>query len=94
MKASPLSFAGPRRVNAPGIAFEALPPIDAVLVSHCHYDHLDVATLSRLAARDAPQVITPLGNDVTMRGHDTAIRAEAIDWDCDELRLHARRFDR
>jgi len=45
-----VSFAGPQRVNDPGIAFEALPLINAVLVSHCHYDHLDLPTLSRLAA--------------------------------------------
>ncbi|WEF51856.1 MBL fold metallo-hydrolase [[Pseudomonas] carboxydohydrogena] len=79
-RASPFSFAGPKRVNDPGIAFDALPPIDAVLVSHGHYDHLDMRTLSRLAAKFSPRVITPLGNDVTMRGHDDAIRAEAHDW--------------
>ena len=62
-RASPVGFAGPKRVNDPGIAFDALPPIDAVLVSHGHYDHLDVATLSRLAATHRPRVITPLGND-------------------------------
>lgn len=79
-RASPFSFAGPKRHNDPGIAFEALPPVDAVLVSHGHYDHLDVATLSRLQAEFAPRVITPLGNDVTMRAADAAIRAEAFDW--------------
>ena len=42
------SFVGPKRVNAPGIAFADLPPIDVVLVSHNHYDHLDLATLARL----------------------------------------------
>jgi L-ascorbate metabolism protein UlaG (beta-lactamase superfamily) len=77
---SPVSFAGPLRVNDPGIAFEALPPINAVLVSHCHYDHLDLPTLSRLAAAHRPRVITPLGNDAIMRGHDPAIAAEAYDW--------------
>ena len=54
-RVSPVSFAGPRRVNDPGIPFEALPQIDAVLVSHCHYDHLDLATLSRLAATHRPR---------------------------------------
>jgi L-ascorbate metabolism protein UlaG (beta-lactamase superfamily) len=49
-------------------------------VSHGHYDHLDVATLSKLAAKFSPRVITPLGNDVTMRGADDAIKAEAFDW--------------
>ena len=76
-RVSPLSFAGPRRVNDPGIAFEALPDIDAVLVSHCHYDHLDVATLSRLAAVHNARVVTPLGNDTIMKDYDPAIRAEA-----------------
>lgn len=79
-RASPLRFAGPKRVNDPGIAFDALPPIDVVLVSHCHYDHLDVATLSRLAAAHRPRVVTPLGNDTIMRNHDPAIAAEAYDW--------------
>jgi L-ascorbate metabolism protein UlaG (beta-lactamase superfamily) len=79
-RASPFSFAGPKRVNDPGIAFEALPPIDAVLVSHCHYDHLDVATLSRLAAAHRCRIVTPLGNDTIMRQHDPAIAAEAHDW--------------
>ena len=79
-RASPFSFAGPRRHNDPGIAFDALPKIDIVLVSHGHYDHLDLATLSRLQAKFAPRVITPLGNDVTMRSADSAIKAEAFDW--------------
>src|SRR5216683_6659318 len=79
-RVSPVSFAGPKRVNDPGIPFEALPPIDIVLVSHCHYDHLDVDTLSKLAAKFSPRVITPLGNDVTMRSANEAIRAEAFDW--------------
>ena len=80
-RASPFTFIGPKRVNDPGIPFEALPPIDVVLVSHGHYDHLDVATLSRLAAAHRPRVITPLGNDVVMHEYDSGIRAEAHDWD-------------
>jgi L-ascorbate metabolism protein UlaG (beta-lactamase superfamily) len=79
-RASPFTFAGPKRHNDPGIAFDALPKIDIVLVSHGHYDHLDVATLSKLAAKFSPRVITPLGNDITMQAADTAIKAEAFDW--------------
>jgi L-ascorbate metabolism protein UlaG (beta-lactamase superfamily) len=79
-RASPFSFIGPKRVNDPGIAFANLPPIDAVLVSHGHYDHLDVATLSQLAAAHRPRVITPLGNDTIMRNHDDAIAAQGHDW--------------
>src|SRR5262249_47538227 len=55
-RASPFRRIGPRRVNDPGIEFADLPPIDAVLVSHAHYDHLDVSTLSRLAAAHRPRV--------------------------------------
>jgi L-ascorbate metabolism protein UlaG (beta-lactamase superfamily) len=79
-RASPFSFIGPKRANPPGIAFDDLPPIDTVLVSHGHYDHLDVETLSRLWQRDRPQIITPLGNDATIRGHDAAIEVTTADW--------------
>lgn len=79
-RVSPVSFAGPKRVNPPGIDFGDLPGIDLVLVSHGHYDHLDLATLSRLQAAHAPRVITPLGQDLVMKAHDPAIRAEAHDW--------------
>ncbi|MBL0916031.1 MAG: MBL fold metallo-hydrolase, partial [Sphingopyxis sp.] len=44
-RASPLSFAGPRRVTTPGIRLDDLPPIDVILLSHNHYDHLDMAAL-------------------------------------------------
>lgn len=79
-RASPFSFAGPRRANAPGIAFEDLPPIDVVLVSHGHYDHLDVETLARLWQRDRPRIIAPLGNDATIQAHDPSIAVTTGDW--------------
>jgi L-ascorbate metabolism protein UlaG (beta-lactamase superfamily) len=87
-RVSPFGFVGPKRVNDPGIAFADLPPIDVVLVSHAHYDHLDVATLSRLAAAHRPRVVTPLGNDAIMRAHDAAVAAEAYDWG-DRIKLAA-----
>ena len=79
-RASPLSFIGPKRVTDPGIAFADLPPIDAVLVTHNHYDHLDTATLARLAETHRPRVVTPLGNDAIMRAAVPAIRVQAHDW--------------
>ncbi len=79
-RASPASWAGPARVNPPGIDFDNLPPIDAVLVTHNHYDHLDLGTLSRLNARWRPRILTPLGNDKIMRAHDRALQPEAHDW--------------
>ncbi len=79
-RASPVSFAGPRRVNAPGVAFEDLPKIDAVLLTHNHYDHMDMATLARLVARFGPRIITPLGNDAIIREAIEAARLQAVDW--------------
>ncbi|HEX2019584.1 MAG TPA: MBL fold metallo-hydrolase [Aurantimonas sp.] len=79
-RASPVSFAGPRRKNAPGIAFDDLPRIDIVLVSHNHYDHLDRATLLRLWERDAPVFVTPLGNDGVIRGGDRQMTIATADW--------------
>lgn len=79
-RASPVAFAGPRRATAPGIAFDDLPPIDAVLLSHCHYDHLDVATLRRLHARDAPLIALPLGNDAIVGRAVPGARMAAGDW--------------
>ncbi|RWX69039.1 hypothetical protein EN780_07555, partial [Mesorhizobium sp. M4B.F.Ca.ET.089.01.1.1] len=79
-RVSPLSFAGPKRVNAPGIAFSQLPPIDLVLVSHNHYDHLDLATLKRLKAKHDPLVITPLGNDAIIDAAVPGMRLSAHDW--------------
>ncbi|HEX9819786.1 MAG TPA: MBL fold metallo-hydrolase [Methylomirabilota bacterium] len=60
-RASPVSFAGPRRVTPPGLRFEDLPPVHLVLISHDHYDHLDVATVKRLAAVHRPRFYVPLG---------------------------------
>ncbi|KRB62800.1 hypothetical protein ASE04_01065 [Rhizobium sp. Root708] len=79
-RASPFAFAGPKRVVAPGIAFEDLPPIDLVLVSHNHYDHLDVATLRRLQAKHRPHVVTPLGNDTIIRRAAPTMQVTAMDW--------------
>ncbi len=60
-RASPVMFAGPRRVTPPGLRFEDLPPIHLVLISHDHYDHLDVATVRRLHAAHRPRFVVPLG---------------------------------
>lgn len=61
-RTSPLSFAGPARVRGPGLAWEKLPKVDVVLVSHNHYDHLDLDTLVRLEKRDQPLFLVPLGD--------------------------------
>lgn len=58
-RASPLSSVGPRRRRKPGISWDDLPSIDAVLITHNHYDHLDLPTLRRLAAFREPMFIVP-----------------------------------
>lgn len=75
--AGPFGF-GPRRVAAPAVAFDALPPIDIVLVSHNHYDHMDLATLVRLWRRDRPLILTSLGNDALIRS--AGAEATGLDW--------------
>ncbi len=80
-RASPVQFAGPRRWVPPGIAFEDLPPLDVIVQSHNHYDHLDSSTVRRLT-RTHPNAawIVPLGlASFVQRG----ARADAIaelDW--------------
>jgi L-ascorbate metabolism protein UlaG (beta-lactamase superfamily) len=86
-RVSPVPFAGPRRHHAPGVAFDALPPIDLVLLTHDHYDHLDLPTLRRLAARHGAPVVTGLGNAAYLaaRGLPGAVE---LDWG-DEVTLAA-----
>lgn len=79
-RCSPVSFAGPKRVNPPGIALADLPAVDLVLVSHNHYDHLDTATLQRLAAAHDPLVLTALGNDTVIASEAPDVRVVARDW--------------
>jgi L-ascorbate metabolism protein UlaG (beta-lactamase superfamily) len=78
-RASPLSWAGPKRHRSPGLKFEDLPPIDIVLVSHNHYDHLDIQTLLRLHADHHPRFVIGLGNlaFLTARGINDVVE---LDW--------------
>ena len=78
-RVSPLRRWGPRRVRAPGLAFEALPPLQLVLISHNHYDHLDIATLRRLEHAHHPRFITGLGNRVFLEGFGLNSVRE-LDW--------------
>lgn len=79
-RASPVQFAGPKRVNPPGIAFDNLPKIDAVLITHNHYDHLDLNSVHRIFDRDRCRIIAPLGNDAIIRAKRPDIAVEAHDW--------------
>ncbi|WP_376091158.1 MBL fold metallo-hydrolase [Roseomonas sp. CCTCC AB2023176] len=75
-RCSPLSFLGPRRVRRPGLALDALPPLDAVLLSHNHYDHMDLPTLRRLRA---PLILTGLGNTAIL-DRAGVVGGEDLDW--------------
>ncbi len=68
-RSSPLSWAGPKRVRSPGIAFNDLPPIDLVLISHNHYDHLDIDTLKLLNKRDHPLFVVGQKNGELLKAH-------------------------
>ncbi|WP_316353716.1 MBL fold metallo-hydrolase [Candidatus Trichorickettsia mobilis] len=79
-RASPFNWAGPKRVCAPGIQLEHLPPIDIILITHNHYDHLDLKTLGDLWIRDKPKIIVPLGNDTIIKNYNRNIQVTARDW--------------
>jgi L-ascorbate metabolism protein UlaG (beta-lactamase superfamily) len=61
-RASPFRWIGPKRVRRPGVAFDDLPKIDLILLSHNHYDHLDLRTLKKLGERFGPRVFVAAGD--------------------------------
>lgn len=75
----PTSVLGQRRHKPAGISFAALPPIDLVLISHNHYDHLDLPTLQMLQRRDAPLILCGLGTARLLREHGVP-RGRDLDW--------------
>jgi L-ascorbate metabolism protein UlaG (beta-lactamase superfamily) len=68
-RCSPFKWLGPRRVALPGIKFEDLPPIDIVLISHNHYDHMDLPTIKLLNKMHHPQFVVSLGNQKYLQKH-------------------------
>jgi L-ascorbate metabolism protein UlaG (beta-lactamase superfamily) len=76
---SPSPMFGPARHRPPGIRFDDLPPIDVVLVSHDHYDHMDLPTLRSLTERFHPRILTGLGNARYLADHGVP-GAQEIDW--------------
>jgi L-ascorbate metabolism protein UlaG (beta-lactamase superfamily) len=78
-RASPFRWIGPKRVRKPGVAFEDLPAIDIILLSHNHYDHLDIATLAQLRQRFAPAVLAAAG-DGRLLGPIGFKRMHELDW--------------
>ena len=78
--AGPMSWLGPRRYTAPGMPIDALPPIDLVLLSHDHYDHLDDVSVRRIAAaHPGAHWVTSLGVAPLLRARGVQ-RATELDW--------------
>ena len=80
-RCSPSQLAGPRRLHEPPVGLHELPPIDAVVISHDHYDHLDMATVQHLAERHAATFVVPLGVGAHLeRWGVPADRVTELDW--------------
>lgn len=80
-RASPFNFIGPKRVTPPGIKLKDLPKIDVILISHNHYDHLDIATIATLWKLHKPIIITPLKNDLILKKHIPNIEVITLNWE-------------
>jgi L-ascorbate metabolism protein UlaG (beta-lactamase superfamily) len=78
-RTSPFQWAGPKRMRPPGIRFEDLPKIDYVLISHNHYDHLDINTMLRVWKEHEPMVICPLGVGAFLNNHGISNTID-LDW--------------
>ncbi len=78
-RTSPVSFAGPKRVRLPGVRIEDLPKIDLVLISHNHYDHLDISSVKALEKKFSPQFIVPLGDKKVLESENVKKVLE-MDW--------------
>jgi len=82
-RASPFDLLGPKRVTPPAIRMDSLPPIDVILISHNHYDHLDIESLGKLyrrtASRNPPRILAGLGNSGLFRKHKLHNHAD-LDW--------------
>jgi L-ascorbate metabolism protein UlaG (beta-lactamase superfamily) len=76
-RASPFTWIGPKRVKLPGVKIEDIPPIDIILISHNHYDHMDIETLKFFNKRDKPQVVVGLGSSEYL---DEISNIKELDW--------------
>jgi L-ascorbate metabolism protein UlaG (beta-lactamase superfamily) len=84
-RASPVGFSGPKRIRPPGIRYEDLPGIDIILLTHNHYDHLDISTLKKLARDFNPVIYCPLGVDLFLEKRGIS-NTRVMDW-WDELQI-------
>jgi L-ascorbate metabolism protein UlaG (beta-lactamase superfamily) len=80
-RAGPVSIAGPHRMRPPGIRFEDLPSINIILLTHNHYDHLDIQTLKKLSAKFNPKIYCPLGVGLYLKNEGVGNVTEMDWWD-------------
>lgn len=78
-RVSPFTWAGPQRMTAPGIRFEELPRIDVVVLTHNHYDHLDIATMRMIFGAHHPRIFVPLGVRAFLE-QQSVRGSEEVDW--------------
>jgi L-ascorbate metabolism protein UlaG (beta-lactamase superfamily) len=78
-RTSPFQFAGPKRMKQPGIRFDDLPKIDYIILSHNHYDHLDIDTVRKIYKIHQPKIITPLGVKAFLDNNQVT-SATDLDW--------------
>ena len=78
-RVSPVTWAGPKRHQKPGVAFEDMPKIDLILISHNHFDHMDIETLERFAKRDQSKILFGLGSKYYLKKTSQKNSIE-LDW--------------
>ena len=88
-RVSPVSCVGPQRVVDPGIKFEDLPKIDVIVISHNHYDHLDIKTIEKLNERFSPMVLIPVGDKELIESIGITNVQELDWWDSVQLNPNA-----
>ena len=89
-RVSPVSFAGPRRYRPAGLTTSSLPTIDVVLISHTHFDHLDIRSLKALSKRDNPLILAPLNNGGVINRVTQRPAVELSWWDTHQLENNTR----
>ena len=80
-RVSPVSFAGPKRYRPAGLTIDELPSIDIILISHTHYDHLDLRSIRKLCERDNPSIVAPLNNGAIINPVSATATVELNWWD-------------
>ncbi|MCK4911278.1 MAG: MBL fold metallo-hydrolase [Thermodesulfovibrionales bacterium] len=78
-RAGPFSWAGPKRVRSAGVALENMPRVDVILISHDHFDHLDLPTLSRIAEKNEPTILVGLGLKTLLESEGLS-NVHELDW--------------